>query len=93
MTLALGIMSSSSTGVTTLHSILAEPKPAQRDVMRQIIEISTKIVVGFDVVSLQHVVQKLGSLDVFVNLAVVNLKAHSRRIFMVEISEPSAAFA
>jgi glycosyltransferase involved in cell wall biosynthesis len=31
--------------VTTLHTILAEPNPAQRDVMRRIIDTSTKIVV------------------------------------------------
>ena len=31
--------------VTTLHTVLANPTPAQRDVMRRIIEISTKIVV------------------------------------------------
>ncbi len=31
--------------VTTLHSVLAEPKPAQHDVMRRIIDVSTKIVV------------------------------------------------
>ena len=31
--------------VTTLHTVLAEPTPVQRDVMRQIIDASTKIVV------------------------------------------------
>jgi glycosyltransferase involved in cell wall biosynthesis len=31
--------------VTTLHSVLADPKPAQREVMRQIIDLSAKIVV------------------------------------------------
>jgi glycosyltransferase involved in cell wall biosynthesis len=31
--------------VTTLHTVLAKPTPAQRDVMRQIIDTSTKIVV------------------------------------------------
>src|SRR5438309_1515619 len=31
--------------VTTLHSVLAEPTPAQRGVMRRIIDVSTKIVV------------------------------------------------
>jgi glycosyltransferase involved in cell wall biosynthesis len=31
--------------VTTLHTVLAEPNPAQRDAMRQIINISTKIIV------------------------------------------------
>src|SRR5712691_8769872 len=31
--------------VTTLHTVLANPTPTQRDVMRRIIEISTKIVV------------------------------------------------
>jgi glycosyltransferase involved in cell wall biosynthesis len=31
--------------VTTLHSVLAAPKPAQRDVMRRIIDMSAKIVV------------------------------------------------
>ena len=31
--------------VTTLHSVLAEPKSTQRDVMRRIIDISTKLVV------------------------------------------------
>jgi glycosyltransferase involved in cell wall biosynthesis len=31
--------------VTTLHSVLADPKAAQRDVMRQIITLSTKIIV------------------------------------------------
>ena len=29
--------------VTTLHTVLAKPTPAQRDVMRQIIDASTKI--------------------------------------------------
>ena len=31
--------------VTTLHTVLAEPTPVQRDVMRRIIDVSTKIVV------------------------------------------------
>ena len=31
--------------VTTLHTVLSQPTPAQRDVMRQIVDISTKIVV------------------------------------------------
>ncbi len=31
--------------VTTLHTVLAEPTPAQRDVMRRIIDTSAKIVV------------------------------------------------
>ena len=31
--------------VTTLHTVLAEPTPVQRDVMRRIIDISAKIVV------------------------------------------------
>jgi glycosyltransferase involved in cell wall biosynthesis len=31
--------------VTTLHTVLAEPKPAQRDVMRRIIDTSAKIVI------------------------------------------------
>ncbi len=31
--------------VTTLHTVLAEPTPTQRDVMRRIIDMSTKIVV------------------------------------------------
>src|SRR5882757_866722 len=31
--------------VTTLHTVLAEPTPAQRDVMRRVIDISAKVVV------------------------------------------------
>ena len=31
--------------ITTLHTVLAEPAPAQRDVMRQIIDASTKMIV------------------------------------------------
>ena len=31
--------------VTTLHTVLAEPTPVQRDVMRRIIELSAKIVI------------------------------------------------
>ncbi len=31
--------------VTTLHTVLSEPTPIQRDVMRRVIDLSTKIVV------------------------------------------------
>src|SRR6185436_3363142 len=34
--------------VTTLHTVLAQPTPVQRDVMRQILDVSTKMIVMAD---------------------------------------------